>query len=82
MPNPTHPLISLDGLKQGESATIHKLSGDRTSKMRFMALGIVSGHTICLETKAPLDDPRIYSVLGYRLSIRNDDAKKILVSHP
>lgn len=81
MSDTTQPLVSLDNLKRGESAVIHKLLGDKISKMRLMALGLVRGHEISLETRAPLDDPRIYTILGYRLSIRNDDAKKILVSH-
>ena len=71
---------SLNTIKLGESAIIHKLLGDKVSKQRLMALGIVRGQEISLDTKAPLGDPRIYSILGYRLSIRNNDAEKILVS--
>ncbi len=74
--------VSLDSLEDGEAAIIEKLLGDKISRQRLMALGIVKGQAISLDTRAPMGDPRVYSVLGYRLSIRNEDAEKILVSHP
>lgn len=72
--------ITLADLQVGHTAKIEKLLGDTISKRRLMALGLVTGKKIELETKAPMGDPRIYSILGYRLSIRNEDAKNILVS--
>ena len=72
--------ISLNNLEDGKSAIILKLRGDKVSNQRFMALGFVRGQEISLETKAPMGDPRVYAILGYRLSIRNDDARNILVS--
>ena len=71
---------SLMDLKKGEHARIIGLQGDMVSKRRLMALGIVSGKDIALDCKAPMGDPGIYSILGYRLTIRNDDARNILVS--
>ncbi len=72
---------TLADLKVGQAAKIEGLRGDTTCKRRFMALGLVTGKEISLETKAPMGDPCVYSILGYRLSIRNDDAKNILVSN-
>ncbi len=74
--------ISLDSLKDGEAAVIEKLLGDKISRQRLMALGIVKGQEITLDTRAPMGDPRVYNILGYRLSIRNEDAQKIIISHP
>ena len=74
--------IPLNTLGIGESAVIHRLLGDKVSRQRLMALGIVTGHQIALDTSAPMGDPGIYSILGYRLSIRREDAEKILVSEP
>ncbi len=71
---------SLMDLKNGESARIVGLQGDMVHKRRLMALGIVNGKDIALDLKAPMGDPRVYSILGYRLTIRNDDARNILVS--
>ena len=72
--------VSLSTLKIGEAAVIEKLLGDKISRQRLMALGIVKGQAITLDTKAPMGDPRVYEVLGYRLLIRNEDAENIIVS--
>lgn len=72
--------MTLAELPAGRAARIEGLLGDDLGKRRLMALGLVRGKEIALETKAPLGDPRVYTILGYRLSIRNDDARKILVS--
>ena len=72
--------VSLSTLKIGEAAVIEKLLGDKISRQRLIALGIVKGQAITLDTKAPMGDPRVYEVLGYRLLIRNEDAENIIVS--
>ncbi len=72
--------LTLADLDSDRSVLITGLEGDDVSKRRLMALGLVRGKEIALETKAPMGDPRVYSLLGYRLSIRNDDAQKILVT--
>ncbi|MEO5330873.1 MAG: ferrous iron transport protein A [Magnetococcus sp. YQC-5] len=77
---PNQPCRLID-LPVGHAAKIEGLLGDAISKRRLMALGLVKGKEIVLETKAPMGDPRIYAILGYRLSIRNDDAKNVLVSN-
>ncbi|MBF0295714.1 MAG: ferrous iron transport protein A [Magnetococcales bacterium] len=73
--------MTLADLQIGHIVRIEKLLGDAISKRRLMALGLVRGKEITLENKAPLGDPGIYSILGYRLSIRNDDARNVLVSN-
>ncbi|MBF0159274.1 MAG: ferrous iron transport protein A [Magnetococcales bacterium] len=72
--------MTLAEIKAGQIVRIVGLLGDDISKRRLMSLGIVRGKEISLETMAPMGDPKIYSILGYRLSIRNDDANNILVS--
>jgi ferrous iron transport protein A len=72
--------MTLADIKSDKTVQIVGLEGDDASKRRLMALGIVRGKDISLETLAPFGDPRIYSILGYRLTIRNDDAQKILVT--
>ncbi|MBF0453980.1 MAG: ferrous iron transport protein A [Magnetococcales bacterium] len=73
--------ITLADLVGFKTARIVGLKGDDVSKRRLMALGIVRGKEIALDTQAPMGDPRVYSILGYRLTIRNDDASKIIVSY-
>ncbi|MBF0110620.1 MAG: ferrous iron transport protein A [Magnetococcales bacterium] len=71
--------IRLIDLKPGETGTIRGISGSIQHKKRLLAMGIVQGKEITVETVAPLGDPRIYSVLGYRLSMRNEEAGTIAV---
>jgi ferrous iron transport protein A len=72
--------MTLADLNDNSTMQIVGLKGDDVSRRRLMALGIVRGKKISLDTRAPLGDPRIYSILGYRLTIRNDDAQRILVT--
>ncbi|MBF0145280.1 MAG: ferrous iron transport protein A [Magnetococcales bacterium] len=66
-------------LKPGETGKIKGISGSINNKRRLTAMGIVQGKEITVEMIAPMGDPRIYSVLGYRLSMRNEDAQTISV---
>ena len=84
-----HPLrkqqhLTLADLKTGETGTIRRIEGDDTARKRLISMGFVSGKTITMETHAPWGDPRIYSILGYRISIPNNQAKNILITkeHP
>lgn len=78
------PRMTLAELKPGEVGVIRRLEGDDVSKKRLMALGFVSGKTITLETRGPLGDPKIYSIMGYRISVPNNQAKQIVITkwHP
>ncbi len=52
---------------------------DDTLKRRLTAFGIVRGTEIELDRTAPMGNPRTYSLLGYQLSLRNEDARSILL---
>ncbi|MBF0621350.1 MAG: ferrous iron transport protein A [Magnetococcales bacterium] len=72
--------VTLADLKQGEKALIMDLKVDNSDASRLVALGIVKGAEVALDKKAPMGDPRIYSVVGYRLALRNDIAQRIVVA--
>lgn len=72
--------VSLSDIKTGENAVVVKLLGSKLHKQRLMALGMIMGQAVSLDIQAPMGDPKVYSILGYRLSIRNDDAAQILVA--
>ena len=42
-------------------------------------MGVVSGVEVSLEHTAPMGDPRVYTILGYNLSLRNEDARKVML---
>ena len=52
---------------------------DDTLKRRLTAFGIVRGTEIKLDRTAPMGNPRTYNLLGYLLSLRNEDARAILL---
>jgi ferrous iron transport protein A len=44
-----------------------------------MEMGLVRGEHVVVKRVAPLGDPVEYTVKGYHLSLRRDDANHILV---
>ncbi|MEI6986401.1 MAG: FeoA family protein [Rhodospirillaceae bacterium] len=65
----------------GQRGTVVGIAkGDNTLRRRLTALGIIRGTEITLDRTAPLGNPRAYSLLGYLLSLRNEDARNIQIS--
>ena len=52
---------------------------DDTTKRRLTAFGVVRGTEIMLDRTAPMGNPRTYNLLGYQLSLRNEDARCVLL---
>lgn len=50
-----------------------------TLKRRLTAFGMVRGTEITLDHTAPMGNPRAYTLRGYRLSLRNEDARNVLL---
>ena len=71
--------FTLAELKLGEHAFIVDVGGDSLLKRRLWAMGAVKGVEVAVCHTAPLGDPRIYLLLGYQLSLRNAEARKILL---
>jgi ferrous iron transport protein A len=70
---------TLAELRPGEHARVCSVQGSAVLKRRLLAMGIVNGVEIKLEHTALLGDPRVYNILGYDLSLRNEDARRIVV---
>ena len=66
-------------LQPGQRATISKINGISALRRRFVEMGIVKGETILIERHAPLGDPIEYSVKGYHLALRKEEAAQIEV---
>ena len=71
--------MTLKDVKVGQSATVLKLEGEGALRRRIMDMGITKGTKILVKKVAPLGDPLELTVRGYQLSLRKEDAKKILV---
>jgi ferrous iron transport protein A len=70
---------TLASLKQGEQGYICSVGGNSHLKRKLSSLGLVKGVEISASHTAPLGDPRLYTLLGYDLSLRNDEASNIII---
>jgi ferrous iron transport protein A len=70
--------IKLSDLKPGERGIIKEFK-DNDIFLKLMEMGCVPGEKIVMENKAPLGDPLSVNVAGYHLSLRLDEAEKIII---
>ena len=77
---PSAPVFTLADLGIGQKGIVVGIGQtDDTLKRRLTAFGIVRGIEIELDRTAPMGNPRTYNLLGYLLSLRNEDARAILL---
>lgn len=69
----------LSDIKIGQKVTVLKVNGNGALKRRIMDMGVTKGTEVFITKTAPLGDPLEINVRGYKLTIRKDDAKTILV---
>ncbi|MEO5351363.1 MAG: ferrous iron transport protein A [Magnetococcus sp. YQC-3] len=73
--------FTLLDLTPGQRAEIVKIeTQDGVFKRRLTSLGLVPGVAVDLDRSAPLGDPRIYSLMGSSLGLRNCEACCVQVS--
>jgi Fe2+ transport system protein FeoA len=72
-------VTTLNLLGQGDSATIIAVGATGALRRRFAEMGLVRGETIRAVKIAPLGDPVMYSIKGYRLAMRREEAAQIHV---
>ena len=71
--------ISLFDLPPGKSGIIHHIEGENRLKQRLAEMGFIRGSAVTLDRTAPLGDPRAYTLHGYQVSLRNAEARSILL---
>ena len=71
--------MTLDQLRRGEHARIVDVEGDDTISVRLMEMGLTEGEQIELIDFAPLGDPIEFAVRGYRLSLRTEEARRVVI---
>ena len=71
--------MTLDQIPCGKSARICDVTGDDTLAIRLMEMGLIEGEEIELLGAAPLGDPLEFSIRGYRLSLRANEARRVVV---
>lgn len=67
----------LSGLQPGEEAVITKVKGYGAFRKRITEMGFVPGVAVKVIKKAPLGDPIELELMGYRISLRRNEANLI-----
>ncbi len=71
--------IPLSELSTGQAGVVVKIKGQGALHRRLLDMGLVTGETIKVERAAPLGDPVEFTLKGYHLSLRKEEADGIIV---
>lgn len=71
--------FSLNDLLPGENGVVVAIKGEGAIKRRLVDMGLTPGVQIFVRKVAPLGDPIEIHLRGFEMSLRRDDAKKILM---
>lgn len=71
--------VTLDTVKPGGKAKVISLEGESDIKKRITEMGLTRGAVVEIERVAPLGDPLDIKVRGYRLSLRKEEASRVVV---
>lgn len=66
--------MKLSELRTGERGVIVKVSGHGGFRKRIVEMGFVKGKTVRVILNAPLRDPIEYEIMGYKISLRREEA--------
>ena len=69
----------LNEFKVGEEGKILKVEAEGKIKRRLFDMGVTPGANVRLVKFAPLGDPIEVNLRGYELSLRKDEASKVVV---
>lgn len=63
----------------GEQGKVKKIEAEGKIKRRLFDMGVTPGTEIVLKKLAPLGDPIEVIIRGYELTLRKDEANKVLM---
>jgi len=69
----------LADLKTGEKAVIVRVHGHGSFRKRLIEMGFIKGKDVKVVLNAPLKDPIEYEIIGYKVSLRREEARQIEV---
>lgn len=69
----------LADLKTGETAVIVRVHGHGSFRKRLIEMGFINGKEVRVVLNAPLRDPIVYEIIGYKVSLRREEARQIEV---
>jgi ferrous iron transport protein A len=71
-------LKKLSELEIGQKATILRFEDDEIF-LKLMEMGFLPGENVIIEQVAPMGDPIAILIAGYQVSLRLNEASKIIV---
>lgn len=71
--------MKLSDLKTGERGVIVKVYGHGGFRKRIVEMGFVKGKAVKVVLNAPLRDPIEYEIMGYKISLRREEARLVEV---
>ncbi len=71
--------MKLSDLRSGERGVIVKVAGHGGFRKRIVEMGFVKGKTVKVILNAPLRDPIEYEIMGYKISLRREEANLVEV---
>lgn len=71
--------MKLSELNTGEKAVIVKVLGHGSFRKRISEMGFIKGNVVEVVLNAPLKDPIEYEIIGYKISLRREEADMIEV---
>ncbi len=72
-------LTCLRNMKKNQSGTISSITASGELGRRIRDMGLVPGASILIQGRAPLYDPVALKVMGFTLTLRNNEADHIMV---
>ncbi len=71
--------MTLDSLKVGETGKIVAVGGEGALRRRLLDMGLTPKTNIMVRKIAPMGDPMELHLRGYELTLRLEDARKIVL---
>ena len=72
-----YKMMTLDGLKTGQSGKILQVNGQGALRHHLLDMGLTPGTVVTLRKVAPMGDPVQIELRGYELTLRLDEGQKI-----
>jgi ferrous iron transport protein A len=72
---------SLATLNIGSTTQVVDISGEDNTSLRLLEMGLTPGVEVTVVSTAPLGDPVELELRGYRLSIRRNEAARVVVAN-
>ncbi|MCI6729173.1 MAG: FeoA family protein [Candidatus Faecousia sp.] len=71
--------MTLNDLKIGQSGIITAVEGEGPLRLRLLDMGLIPNTRVRVQKVAPMGDPIQIQIRGYELTLRREDAQRILL---